>query len=108
MTTTGFTRIVLLLPLACLTALGPSRTVAEDSIAAKDGAVEITTDTPEYCAQLYDRVEAMRLAATTPPPQEVADLSAAGQRMCADGLARGGVLRLRRALAIMTRSGKGD
>lgn len=68
---------------------------------AQDRPVEITTDSPAYCLQLHDRVETLRTNATVPPPQEVTDLSAEGLRMCDNGLPRGGVTRLRRALAIM-------
>ena len=39
--------------------------------------------------------------AEAPPPQEVMALSTEGQRMCDQGLTRGGILRLRRALMLM-------
>jgi hypothetical protein len=81
--------------LVCLMALGQGAARAEDAPA------EITTDSPAYCLQLYERVEHLRLSTTVPPPREVTDLSAEGQKMCDTGLARGGVMRLRRALTIM-------
>jgi len=64
-------------------------------------AVVVTTDTPEYCHKLLDRIGQAIHAATAPPPVEVASLSTEGKRMCHDGLTRGGILRLRRALLIL-------
>jgi len=64
----------------------------------------LTTDTPEYCQKLIDRISQEIRAASVPPPVEVASLSTEGQRMCNDGLTRGGVLRLRRALLILEQS----
>jgi hypothetical protein len=71
------------------------------AMAEETAPVVVTTDSPAYCEQLSKRVETLRLEATTPPPQEVADLSEEGSRMCDNGLARSGVMRLRRALSIM-------
>src|SRR5580692_11397782 len=53
----------------------------------------VTTDTPEYCQKLFDRIDQAIQAATAPPPVEVASLSTEGRRMCNDGLTRGGILR---------------
>ncbi len=93
---------VLLLPiLACLLALS-----ALDA-AAENAPPEITTDSTAYCLQLHERVENLLLAATVAPRREVADLSAEGMRMCDNGLAKGGVMRLRRALTIMTHPDEG-
>lgn len=83
--------------LICLMAMTAGHAVAEDAPAA------ITTDSQAYCVQLRDRVEQLRLSATVPPPREVMDLSADGQRLCDNGLVRGGIMRLRRALSIMMR-----
>jgi hypothetical protein len=63
--------------------------------------VVVTTDTPEYCHKLLDRVGQAIHAAAGPPPVEVSSLSTEGQRMCNAGLTRGGILRLRRALLIL-------
>ena len=69
---------------------------------ARDPApMEVTTDTPEYCVYLEDRVQSRVQLASTPPPHEVADLSAEGQRMCEHGQTRGGIMRLRRALLLL-------
>jgi hypothetical protein len=61
----------------------------------------VTTDSPEYCQKLLERLGQAIHTATEPPPVEVSSLSSEGQRMCNDGLTRGGVLRLRRALLIL-------
>ncbi len=93
-------RILALLALASTLASGAR------SASADDTSLVITTDTIAYCGQLHDRVEAMMRAATVAPPPEVVDLTTQGERMCDHGLARGGILRLRRALSIMTQSGE--
>lgn len=61
----------------------------------------VTSDTPEYCLHLLDRVSELVRIASAPPPQEVTSLSSEGQRMCDQGQTRGGILRLRRALMLM-------
>jgi hypothetical protein len=61
----------------------------------------VTSDSPEYCGVLLDRINVMTRAAAMPPPTEAATLSEVGERMCVRGQTRGGILRLRRALAIM-------
>ena len=61
----------------------------------------VTSDTPEYCGVLMDRITGITRTTATPPPTEAAELSEEGERMCVHGQTRGGILRLRRALAIM-------
>jgi hypothetical protein len=61
----------------------------------------VTSDTPEYCLRLLDRVSEMVRVAGSPPPREVTFLSSEGQRMCDQGQTRGGILRLRQALVLM-------
>ena len=70
-------------------------------VAGQSPAQRVTTDTPEYCLQLLDRVSEMVRLAATPPPQNVTQLSSEGQKMCDQGQTRGGILRLRRALMLM-------
>jgi hypothetical protein len=65
----------------------------------------VTSDTPEYCLKLRDRVGELVRVAPAPPPQEVSFLSSEGQRMCDQGQTKGGILRLRRALMLMMHSG---
>jgi hypothetical protein len=65
----------------------------------------VTSDTPEYCGTLMERITVLSKASTMPPPVSVAVLSEEGERMCVHGQTRGGILRLRRALAIMRNGG---
>jgi hypothetical protein len=65
---------------------------------------EVTTDTPQYCLTLLDRVSEL-VRASIHPPDEVTSLSAEGQRMCDQGQTRGGIMRLRRALVLLRQSG---
>ena len=69
--------------------------------------VEVTSDTPEYCQYLHTRVDSQVHLASTPPPREVTDLSAEGERMCEHGQTRGGIMRLRRALWLLMHDGGG-
>ncbi len=71
-------------------------------VVGQQRAQMVTSDTPEYCLQLFDRVSELVRVAETPPPQEVTALSSEGQRMCDQGKTRGGIMRLRRALILMT------
>src|SRR4029077_5967576 len=66
---------------------------------------QVTSDTPEYCMQLLNRISELARMAPLPPPTEVASLSMEGQRMCRQGQTRGGLLRLRRALALLLQKG---
>jgi hypothetical protein len=70
-------------------------------VAGQSQPQQVLSDTPAYCLQLLDRVSELVRVASAPPPQEVTSLSSEGQRMCDQGLTRGGILRLRRALMIM-------
>lgn len=63
--------------------------------------MEVTTDTPEYCHQLAERVHNLVQIASGKPPREVTDLSVEGQKMCDHGQTRGGIMRLRQAILIM-------
>jgi hypothetical protein len=73
--------------------LAPAYAQARDPI--------VTSDTPEYCGVLMNRITGITRATAVPPPTEVAALSEEGERMCVHGQTRGGILRLRRALEIM-------
>jgi hypothetical protein len=75
---------------------GPSASAGTDPTPAV-----VTTDTPEYCQKLADRIGQVIHTTAAPLPVEVASLSTEGNRMCHDGLTRGGILRLRRALLIL-------
>jgi hypothetical protein len=83
--------------------LGLAVTVA--SLAGEATPAEVTTDTPQYCLQLFDQVSQMvRVRAST--PQEVTSLTTDGQRMCDQGKTRGGIMRLRRALVLLREDGQ--
>lgn len=62
----------------------------------------ITSDTPEYCGLLVSRLGLMGHA---PWPDDVAALRAEGARLCGHGHVRSGILRLRRAIAILRHPG---
>ena len=77
---------------------------AAQMAAAQSKPMEVTTDTPEYCQHLLIRIgERVRLA-TAPIPHEVTDLKTEGQRMCAYGQTRSGIMRLRSALMMMEKT----
>jgi hypothetical protein len=61
----------------------------------------VTSDTPEYCDVLLNKITGLSHTNAMPPPIEAAMLSQEGERMCVHGQTRGGILRLRRALAII-------
>ena len=67
--------------------------------------LEVTSDTPEYCLHLLDRVSEMVREATAPVPRDVTDLTTEGHRMCEHGQTRGGIMRLRSALMMMENGG---
>ena len=84
----------------------PSSASAAAPGAAQDRMVqtnpmEVTSDTPEYCLHLLDRVSDLVRVSTAPVPREVTDLTTEGQRMCAKGQTRMGIMRLRSALMQM-------
>jgi hypothetical protein len=93
------------LPVSGLAAVGLCLGLAVVSIrgsnASDPSALEITTDTPQYCLRLLDRVSTLVQQSAAPPSHEVTDLSSEGQKMCDHGQTRGGIMRLRRALLIL-------
>lgn len=78
--------------------------IADSGEARSVSPMEVTTDTPEYCTHLFDRVSELVRLATVPVPHEVNDLTGEGQRMCDHGQTRGGIMRLRSALMLMEKS----
>ncbi|HEX3990310.1 MAG TPA: hypothetical protein VHX39_03955 [Acetobacteraceae bacterium] len=81
-------------------ALSPAATVIAPAVAQTRDPI-VTSDTPEYCDVLMDRITGITRATAQPPPTEAALLSQEGERMCVHGQTRGGILRLRRALEII-------
>ena len=65
----------------------------------------VISDTPEYCGVLRDRIAGLVQEEPGAMPAEVAELSMEGERMCEHGHIRGGLLRLRRAIAILRHPG---
>ncbi|MBN8904589.1 MAG: hypothetical protein BGO51_11830 [Rhodospirillales bacterium 69-11] len=70
-------------------------------VPAQDAPERVTSDTPEFCLHLLDQVSSIVRDATAPPSAEVTNLSAEGQKMCAHGQTKGGIMRLRRALVLL-------
>jgi len=60
---------------------------------------QVTTDTPEYCLHLLQRLR--QIEQTRPAPKDVSYLSDEGKLMCDHGQIRAGITRLRRAMQIM-------
>jgi hypothetical protein len=96
----SFTAVGLLIAIGALLPGPPGQVVAQDQIVQSSPMI-VTTDTPEYCLQLLDRVSEMVRLATIPVPREVTDLTTEGHRMCAHGQTRSGIMRLRSALMMM-------
>ena len=84
-----------------LGALGLALSVFSQAGLAQSRDPTVTSDSPEYCGVLLDRISSMTRVAAMPPPTEAATLSEAGEWMCVHGQTRGGIMRLRRALAII-------
>jgi hypothetical protein len=96
----SFTTAGLLFGLFALSTFSPGPLVAQDQI-VQANPMEVTSDTPEYCMHLLDRISELARLAAVPVPREVTDLTTEGHRMCAHGQTRGGIMRLRSALVIM-------
>lgn len=96
----SFTTLGLLMAAGALLPGTSGQVVAQDQIVPSSPMV-VTTDTPEYCLHLLDRVSEMVRLATIPVPREVTDLTTEGHRMCAHGQTRSGIMRLRSALMMM-------
>jgi hypothetical protein len=102
--TRSLTTAGLLIALGALPSMSAGPIVARAQV-AQTNPMEVTSDTPEYCLQLLDRVSELVRLAAAPVPRDVVDLTTEGHRMCAHGQTRGGIMRLRSALMIME---KGD
>jgi len=59
-----------------------------------DGNPRISTESSEYCEELFARLAASRLPVTAASR----DLAEEGRRLCANGYLRTGIAKLRRAL----------
>jgi hypothetical protein len=92
------TTVTFMIALGATSGLQTSPTGAQP---ADSKPMEITTDTPAYCQHLVHRVSDLIRLAATPVPGDVSNLATEGQRMCAIGQTRGGIMRLRSALMMM-------
>jgi hypothetical protein len=77
------------------------------SVADDAAPVVVTTDTPEYCHRLIDRVSALIGSGPQPPSVTVRSLSTEGRQLCDEGHTRPGILRLRRALMLLEQGAPG-
>jgi hypothetical protein len=100
----SLTAVGLLVALGGLPSMSGGLLPAQAQVAQASPMV-VTSDTPEYCLHLLDRISEMVRLAAAPVPREVTDLTTEGHRMCAHGQTRSGIMRLRSALMIME---KGD
>jgi hypothetical protein len=64
---------------------------------------QLLNDTPEYCGELQQTIERLRLQART-VPADVMLLADEGQKLCDIGHYRPGIMRLRTALMMLRRS----
>jgi hypothetical protein len=106
----SFTTVGLLIALGSLPSIsgGPIAARAQGAganTAEQTNPMEVTSDTPEYCLQLLDRISDEVRLASVPIPRDVTDLTTEGHRMCEHGQTRGGIMRLRSALMIMEKGG---
>lgn len=96
----SLTTATLLIAIGALVTNSPGSVVAQDQVGSPAPMI-VTSDTPEYCLHLLDRVSELVRISTAPVPREVTDLTTEGHRMCSHGQTRGGIMRLRSALMIM-------
>jgi hypothetical protein len=87
--------------MACWLCLSLSATAGQPApIDPDEGALRVITDTPEYCVKLLQQIDRIR-DHREELPARVEMLTSEGQRMCARGYVRRGIVRLRRALVIL-------
>jgi hypothetical protein len=103
----SLTTASLLLVFVVLPAISSGPVAAAPDEIVQTDPMEVTTDTPQYCLHLLDRVSQLVRVATAPVPREVTDLTTEGHRMCVHGQTRSGIMRLRSALMIMEKGNGG-
>lgn len=94
----GLARIAGLAALGCTALVDP---FAAGIVVGQAPAEPLTTDTPEYCSELLQRLQRVEQNGAHTMPQDVHQLSQQGELMCSHGDVRGGILRLRRAMRII-------
>ncbi|MGH7067851.1 MAG: hypothetical protein ACREFO_13000 [Acetobacteraceae bacterium] len=68
---------------------------------AQTQPMQLLTDTPRYCAELYTEVQATQRSLLEPAPKVVERLAIEGRQLCSLGEVEGGVTRLRRAMVLL-------
>ncbi|HET6183996.1 MAG TPA: hypothetical protein VFA03_10440 [Acetobacteraceae bacterium] len=63
--------------------------------------VVVTTDTEPFCQQLSAKLQELIRVSPRPPQPDVLSLGDEGRHLCDIGEVRGGILRLRRGVALM-------
>lgn len=98
----GMTRLTMAMGCAMVSGLLVLPAGAEGPAMPVNGAVpKVTSHSVEYCDKLAARINALVFEARVAPPSNVIELSDEGQRMCASGQVRGGIMRLRKTLMAM-------
>jgi hypothetical protein len=89
--------------LAAVLGLGPIDLASAQMVAqfATTADPVVTSDTTAYCDELAGKIAGLTRGAIPPAPEDVEALAREGERMCTHGQIRGGVMRLRRAMAIL-------
>ena len=93
--------LVLAVALATLAVRRTEMSAVAPPPAAAEGALRITSDTLAYCQSLRAQVNALMRRDGGAASAEVLRLRATGERLCAEGEVRGGVLRLRGAVLLL-------
>ncbi|MBO0711380.1 MAG: hypothetical protein J2P47_08925 [Acetobacteraceae bacterium] len=94
----GLARIAGLAALGCTALVNP---FGAGIVVGQAPAERLTTDTPEYCSELLQRVQQVEQNRGHTMSKDVLQLSQQGELMCSHGEVRGGILRLRRAMRII-------
>ena len=94
-------RVRLTTTIAILVAAFAPAVISPTLFAGESAPQIVTSDTPEYCFHLHDRITRLMDHEQPPPPAQAITLSAEGVRLCEQGQPRPGILRLRRALHLM-------
>jgi hypothetical protein len=81
-------------------AIGSASALSQPDAPSSTDTMRVTTDTAQYCDSLADMVAQASRAHPGAEPQ-ARSLAEEGLRMCDEGLIRGGLARLRRALLML-------
>jgi hypothetical protein len=70
---------------------------------AQEAPEVVLSDSPAFCVHLQETLSAIAAERQAPLPPDVERLSDEGVRLCAEGSTRAGILRLRRAMVLISR-----